>query len=128
MIKIKRLYEPKDKADGYRILVDRLWPRGVSKDKKVFDTWLKEVAPSNELRTWFSHNDDKWMEFRMRYSNELKWASKKALLRRLKDIEREKGTVTLVYSARDEEHNNAVALRDVLRRIRSQSIRTELTP
>lgn len=112
MIKIKRAYQPPEEEDGFRILVDRLWPRGVSKDKVKLDLWLKEVAPSNELRKWFGHDPEKWLEFQKRYSAELK--DKKSFLSKIKDLEKEKGTVTLIYSAKDEEHNDAVVLRDKL--------------
>ncbi len=112
MIKIKRAYQPPEKEDGFRILVDRLWSRGVSKDKAKLDLWLKEVAPSNELRKWFGHDPEKWLEFQKRYSAELK--DKKSFLSKIKDLEKEKGTVTLIYSAKDEEHNDAVVLRDKL--------------
>ncbi|MEN6592639.1 MAG: DUF488 domain-containing protein, partial [Methanobacterium sp.] len=112
MIKIKRAYQPPEEEDGFRILVDRLWPRGVSKDKAKLDLWLKEVAPSDELRKWFGHDPEKWSEFQKRYSAELK--DKKSFLSKIKDLEKEKGTVTLIYSAKDEEHNDAVVLRDKL--------------
>ena len=112
MIKIKRAYHPPEEEDGFRILVDRLWPRGVSKDKVKLDLWLKEVAPSNELRKWFGHDPEKWSEFQKRYSAELK--DKRIFLSKIKDLEKEKGTVTLIYSAKDEEHNDAVVLRDKL--------------
>lgn len=112
MIKIKRAYQPPEEEDGFRILVDRLWSRGVSKDKAKLDLWLKEVAPSNELRKWFGHDPEKWSEFQKRYSAELK--DKKSFLSKIKDLEKEKGTVTLIYSAKDEEHNDAVVLRDKL--------------
>lgn len=112
MIKIKRAYQPPEEEDGFRILVDRLWSRGVSKDKAKLDLWLKEVAPSNELRKWFGHDPEKWSEFQKRYSAELK--DKRIFLSKIKDLEKEKGTVTLIYSAKDEEHNDAVVLRDKL--------------
>ena len=108
MIKIKRVYDAPAKDDGYRILVDRLWPRGVSKEKAKVDLWLKEIAPSNELRTQFCHDPKKWGTFQKKYETELK--DKGELLRKIRQMEKEKGTVTLVYSAKDEEHNNAVAL------------------
>ena len=111
MIKIKRVYEAAAEDDGFRILVDRLWPRGISKEKAKIDLWLKEVAPSNELRKWFAHDPEKWGEFKKKYGEEL--AAKQELLKEVRRIEKEKGMVTLVYSARDMEHNNAVALRAV---------------
>ncbi|MBV6411131.1 MAG: DUF488 domain-containing protein [Burkholderiales bacterium] len=109
-IKLKRAYETPAKSDGMRILVDRLWPRGLSKARAAIDQWLKEVAPSNELRQWFGHDPEKWPEFRKRYRAELK---DNPALAELRDLSR-KGTVTLVYSAKDELHNQAVVLRQVL--------------
>lgn len=108
MIRIKRVYDQASKEDGFRILVDRLWPRGMSKDKVKVDLWLKEVAPSDDLRKWFSHDPKKWQEFKKRYEKELK--DKQELLRKMKQAEKEKGTLTILYSAKDEEHNQAVAL------------------
>lgn len=109
-IKLKRAYEAPAQSDGMRILVDRLWPRGLSKARAAIDHWLKEVAPSNELRQWFGHDPEKWPEFRKRYRAELK---DNPALAELRDLSR-KGTVTLVYSAKDELHNQAVVLRQVL--------------
>jgi len=113
--KIKRIYEKPEREDGYRILVDRLWPRGLSKDKAKIDLWIKEIAPSDETRKWFSHDPRKWEEFKKRYKNELK--DKKNLLVKIKEIENEKGTITLLYSAKEEKYNNAVALDDFLRNL-----------
>jgi uncharacterized protein YeaO (DUF488 family) len=112
MIRIKRIYEQAAEEDGFRILVDRLWPRGLSKENAKVDLWLKEVAPSGELRKWFSHDPAKWAEFKEKYGEEL--AAKQPLLREIRQMETEKGAVTLLYSARDVEHNNAVALQAVL--------------
>jgi len=112
-VRIKRVYELPDKEDGIRILVDRLWPRGLSKEKASVDLWLKDVAPSTELRKWFGHDPDKWSEFQTRYRAELK--SNKEQLMLLKQ-EAAKGTVTLVYGARDEKHNEAVVLQELLGR------------
>jgi len=112
MIRIKRVYELAAEEDGFRLLVDRLWPRGISKEKAKIDLWLKEVAPSGELRKWFSHDPAKWEEFKKRYAEEV--TGKQALLKEIRRIEKEKGTVTLLYSARDVERNNAVALKAVL--------------
>ena len=109
---IKRVYDPVSPEDGYRILVDRLWPRGVAKAKAKIDLWLKEVAPSTELRQWFGHDPAKWIEFRKRYFAELKTNPALATLRELTA----KGTVTLVYAAADTEHCNATALREYLQR------------
>jgi uncharacterized protein YeaO (DUF488 family) len=113
MRKIKRAYEEPEKDDGYRILVDRLWPRGLPKQKAKIDLWIKEIAPSNETRKWFSHDPGKWEDFKKRYRNELK--DKEGLLGRIKQIEREKGTITLLYSAKEKKYNNAVALDEILR-------------
>jgi uncharacterized protein YeaO (DUF488 family) len=112
VIRIKRIYEPAVEEDGFRVLIDRLWPRGIKKEKAKIDTRLKEVAPSNELRKWFSHDPKKWERFKKKYAEEL--ASKQELLKEIRQIEKEKGTVTLLYSARDLEHNNAAALKAVL--------------
>lgn len=113
MVKIKRVYEsPSD--DGKRILVDRLWPRGVTKEKASVDIWLKDIAPSTSLRKWFGHNPEKWEEFKKRYFDELK--NNKEQVSRLED-EIKKGTVTLIYSAKDEVHNQAVVLKDLLNKL-----------
>jgi uncharacterized protein YeaO (DUF488 family) len=111
MIKLKRAYDPVSAADGRRLLVERLWPRGLSKDKVKLDGWLREVAPTTELRKWFGHDPAKWREFRRRYFAELE--SRPESWRSIVSRARH-GTVTLVYSSHDEEHNNAVALRDYL--------------
>ena len=113
MLKLKRAYDPAAKSDGQRILVDGLWPRGIPKTKLRVDAWVKEVAPSAPLRKWFSHDAAKWDEFRKRYARELDahpeaWRPIRAAAR--------KGKVTLIYGARDAEHNNAVALREYLAR------------
>ena len=113
MIEVKRVYEDAGSGDGFRILVDKLWPRGLSKDKAKVDLWLKEIAPSDRLRRWFSHDPGKWEGFQKRYAKEL--ASKKGLLKEIGQIEREKGTVTLLFSAKEERYNNAVALRNALK-------------
>jgi uncharacterized protein YeaO (DUF488 family) len=111
MLKLKRVYEKPSKDDGFRILVERLWPRGLSKDRAAVDLWLKEVAPSPELRKWFAHDPAKWEEFRRRYGKELEMKSTEIDL--LLDKSRE-GTVTLVYAAHDEEHNSALLLKQHL--------------
>ena len=115
IIKIKRIYYLPAKEDGFRTLVDRLWPRGLSKNKAKVDLWLKDIAPSDELRKWFAHDPKKWEEFKNKYKVELK--DKKELLGKIKQAEKEKGVVTLVYSAKDEEHNNAVAIINILRKV-----------
>lgn len=114
MIKIKRIYDPSEKEDGYRILIDRLWPRGLTKEKAKIDLWLKEIAPSNDLRKWFAHDPEKWEEFKNKYKEELK--TKQELLHKIKQLEKEKKTVTMLYSAKEKEHNNAVALSDFLKK------------
>jgi uncharacterized protein YeaO (DUF488 family) len=108
MIKIKRVYDPPAKEDGYRILIDRLWPRGLTKERAKIDLWLKEIAPSNDLRKWYSHDPEKWEEFKKRYEKELK--NKQNLLAKIKQLEKEKGKITLLYSTKETEYNNAVAL------------------
>ena len=110
-IKIKRVYEKPEKEDGFRILVDRLWPRGLTKEKAGIDIWLKDIAPSTELRKWFGHDADKWSEFGKRYRHELKGKEEQMSL--LKD-QVKKGMVTLVYGAKDEEHNEALVLKQLL--------------
>jgi uncharacterized protein YeaO (DUF488 family) len=112
-IKIKRVYEQPDETDGTRVLVDRLWPRGLTKVKAQVDIWLKEIAPSTQLRKWFGHDPGKWAEFKMRYRAELEEnEDQTAVLKR----EIRKGAVTLVYGAKDKEHNEAVVLREFLMR------------
>ena len=108
MIRTKRIYEEPAGDDGLRVLVDRLWPRGVSKEEARIDRWEKDLAPTNELRRWFGHDPAKWEEFLRRYRAELE--DRKELLARLRR-EANEGAVTLLYAARDETHNNAVALK-----------------
>ena len=115
-VKVKRVYEEPSPTDGYRVLVDRVWPRGVSKETAAVDEWLKSVAPSTELRKWFGHDPAKWTEFRRRYFAEL--AAGPEGLDDLQGRARASGTLTLVYSARDTERNQAVALREWLMRQR----------
>ncbi len=110
-IKIKRAYEPSEKADGFRILVDRLWPRGIKKEDAHFDIWLKEIAPSTELRKWFNHETEKWEEFNKKYSTELKGSP---ALEELLELLKKHKTITLVYGAKDEQHNQAVVLKEFL--------------
>lgn len=110
-VRIKRAYEAPSADDGTRVLVDRLWPRGVRKADAAIDHWAKELAPSTELRKWFGHDPARWEEFRQRYAAELREQGE--ALDRLRALA-EKGPVTLVYAAHDEEHNDAVVLRDVL--------------
>ena len=110
-VRLKRAYEAAEAADGTRILVDRLWPRGVSKQEAALDDWMKDIAPSTELRQWFGHEPSRWAEFQRRYKAELRGHA--AELERLRGIAA-KGALTLVYGARDEVHDDAVVLRDVL--------------
>ena len=108
-IQIKRVYEKPDPKDGFRILVDRLWPRGLTKEKAAVDLWLKDIAPSTELRKWFGHDPEKWKEFQKKYLKELK--ENKEAVDTLKE-HLKKGTVTLLYAAKDEAHNEAEMLKD----------------
>ena len=112
-VRLKRAYDPAASADGYRVLIDRLWPRGVSRERAKLDDWEKELPPSTELRQWFGHDPRRFEEFRRRYIEELRAQRPRlmALRRRARD-----GTLTLVYSAQDSEHNDAVVLAEVLRR------------
>ena len=112
-VRLKRAYEPAIAADGYRVLIDRLWPRGVSRERAKLDSWQKDLAPSTELRQWFGHNPSRFEEFRRRYIDEL--GDQRARLTALRKRARE-GTLTLVYAAHDSEHNDAVVLAQVLRR------------
>ena len=111
MIKIKRVYDPATPEDGKRILIDRLWPRGIKKEEAKIDEWLKDIAPSGELRKWFSHDPSKYQEFKKRYLKELQ--KKSELLQEIRK-ETKKETVTLLFSAKDTEHNNATVLKEIL--------------
>jgi uncharacterized protein YeaO (DUF488 family) len=113
MIKLKRAYDTVSRTDGKRIFVERLWPRGISKTKLAIDSWQKDVGPSTELRQWFSHDPEKWAEFRRRYFREL--GARRSAWQPILSSARH-GTVTLVYSSHDTQHNNAVALQEYLRR------------
>ncbi len=113
MILTKRVYEKSWKHDGFRVLVDRLWPRGLTKEKAKVDLWLKEIAPTDELRKWFHHQEGNWNEFVKRYKAEL--GKKKELLSELKKLQKEHGTVTLLYGSKDEKQNQAVVLASVLK-------------
>ena len=121
-VRIKRAYAPADAADGYRVLIDRLWPRGVTKAEASIDEWRHELAPSNELRRWFGHDPMRFVEFRKLYVEELR--ERGAMLTDLRRRARA-GTLTLVYGARDEEHNDAVVLRGVLTRGAAKASRLE---
>jgi uncharacterized protein YeaO (DUF488 family) len=111
MIKLKRVYDPPSASDGQRILVERLWPRGVSKEKANVQMWLKEVAPSAELRKWYKHDLSKWEEFQKRYRGEL--AKNEDMIEEIEEMAA-KGPVTFVYAARDENHNSALVLKKYL--------------
>jgi len=113
MIHCKRVYEAPERGDGHRVLVDRLWPRGLKREKADLDEWLKDIAPSDELRHWFGHEPAKWPEFERRYHAELSSPDMQAQLAHLRKLAKSK-TVTLLYAARDEEHNNALVLKEVL--------------
>ena len=113
MVKIKRVYAEPDPGDGRRILVDRLWPRGVAKARAGVDWWLKEIAPSDELRRWFGHDSARWPEFQSRYRQELE--AQVPLLNELRGMAARE-TITLLFAAKDEEHNNAVLLKELLAR------------
>jgi uncharacterized protein YeaO (DUF488 family) len=112
MIKLKRVYDQPEKEDGFRILVERLWPRGMTKEKAKIDQWLREVAPSQELRKWYGHDLDKWNEFQRRYREELN--SNPQAIDELRALIEQHPTVSFVYAAKDEQHNSALLLRDYL--------------
>ncbi len=108
MIEIKRIYEKYSPDDGYRILIDRLWPRGVLKNNAHVDLWLKEIAPTDHLRKWFSHDPKKWNVFKKKYIKELN--ENKSIVDKIKNLKNYHDTITLIYAAKDEQHNNAVVL------------------
>ena len=110
-VQIKRVYEEPSTSDGKRILIDRLWPRGLTKEKAKVDLWLKDIAPSTELRQWFGHDPSKWNEFKKRYHDELK-KNCEIIVKLIEQLKT--GKVTLVYGAKDEEHNDAVVLKEYL--------------
>lgn len=114
MVRIKRVYEPAAKEDGYRVLVDRLWPRGMKKEAAKIDLWMKDIAPSDQLRKSFHHDVAKWPNFQKKYKAELK--TKKEWLSQLKKLEKEHGKVTLLFGARDPEHNQAAILAKTLKK------------
>ena len=113
MIQLKRVYQEPGPRDGMRILVDRLWPRGVKKEAARIQEWRKDLAPSDSLRRWFKHDPEKWSEFRKRYRKELSGGNNKEELRRLAGLAKRK-RITLIYGAADEEHNHAVVLKELL--------------
>ncbi|MCL5736325.1 MAG: DUF488 family protein [Actinobacteria bacterium] len=112
MIKTKRIYEPAEPEDGYRVLVDRLWPRGLRRDEAKLDLWLKDIAPSAELRKWFGHDPGRWEEFRVRYKRELTTKAKEVDM--LLEIEQREDTLTLLFAAKDEARNQARVLAEFL--------------
>ncbi len=111
MVNVKRIYDPVSSEDGKRIYIDRLWPRGLKKSDALFDEWLKEISPSTELRKWFGHDPAKWEEFKKRYKKELE--DKKEIMEKLKK-EAKRKKITLLYSASETEHNNAIAMKEFL--------------
>ena len=111
MVKIKRIYDPVSPEDGKRIYIDRLWPRGLKKSDALFGEWLKEISPSNELRKWYSHDPAKWQEFKKRYKKELE--DKKEIIEKLKKEARHE-KITLLYSTKETEYNNAVAMKEFI--------------
>lgn len=113
---LKRAYEPPSEKDGRRVLVDRVWPRGVSKEALQLDAWYRDLAPSTQLRKWFGHDPERWPDFKKRYSAELRRPELRERLQELAALGK-RGKVTLVFGARDEEHNQAIVLRDVLKRL-----------
>ena len=119
-IKIKRVYESPANSDGFRILVDRLWPRGLTKSEAKINLWLKEIAPSNELRKWFNHDSEKWLVFNKKYQKELE--SKFELIGMVNQLEKENGAISLLYSAKNEKNNNAVALKMIISSLRNTAI------
>jgi uncharacterized protein YeaO (DUF488 family) len=122
-ILLKRAYDKAAKTDGYRILVDRLWPRGIKKSDLRLHTWAKELAPSTALRKWFGHDATRWSEFRSRYRKELATPRVRQLIRELLADATSAPAITLIYGARDTEHNEAVVLREKIRRFRIPSVR-----
>ena len=110
-VRLKRPYEPPAASAGTRVLIDRLWPRGVRKDAAALDLWLKDIGPSTELRKWFGHEPSRWAEFRRRYADEI--AQKPQLLAQLRDIARQ-GVLTMGYAANDEQHNDALVLQELI--------------
>lgn len=112
-IRLRRVYDPPDESDGYRVLVDRVWPRGVSKEAARLDAWVRDLAPSHELRRWFGHDPDRWAQFRERYLDELRQHEEALDELAARAV---KATVTLLYGARDERHNNAVVVREAIER------------
>ncbi len=122
MLKVKRVYDPVESSDGWRVLMDRLWPRGLNKEQAHIDGWYRELGPSDELRKWFSHDPSKWEEFRKRYKLELLATEKQRILRDIAAMA-ENGDLTIVYSSREPTYNNAVVLREVIADLMSRKPR-----
>jgi uncharacterized protein YeaO (DUF488 family) len=116
-VRIKRAYDLPARGDGFRVLVDRVWPRGVSKDEIGIDVWAKDLAPTTKLRQWFGHDPERWTEFRKRYERELHEAAAADRIRELIDEAKGKRVITLVYGAKDEEHNQAVVLQGLFEKL-----------
>ncbi|QKJ30404.1 DUF488 domain-containing protein [Mucilaginibacter mali] len=112
-VKIKRIYEPFAKSDGFRILIDRLWPRGIKKEGTHIDKWMKDIAPSTQLRKWFDHDPEKWDEFRMKYHHEL---NESDAMKEMAAIINEQATATLLYGAKEEKYNHAIVLQELLKK------------
>jgi uncharacterized protein YeaO (DUF488 family) len=112
VIRLKRAYESSEAGDGYRVLVERLWPRGISKEHAKVDLWIKDAGASPELRTWFGHDPEKWEEFRRKYFEEMR--TRPEVIKDLRDVIRKHDTVTFLFAAHDTEHNNALALKEFL--------------
>lgn len=121
MFEARRIYNPPEPDEGFRVLVDRLWPRGLSKAEAGVDEWLRDIAPSDALRKWFAHDPLRWAEFKRRYREELR--DKKTQVKALRDLEKEHGRVTLLFAAKDEAHNNARALAEILGRSRPGQVK-----
>jgi uncharacterized protein YeaO (DUF488 family) len=122
-IRIKRAYDAPARGDGFRVLVDRVWPRGLSKDDLQIDLWVKEIAPSTKLRQWFGHDPERWMEFRERYERELKDTDAHDEIRNIIASAKDTFVITLVYGAKDAEHNQAVVLKGVFEKLSGSSPR-----
>jgi len=112
MITLRRVYDPEKPGEQYKVLVDRLWPRGISKEKAGWNEWIKEISPSNELRKWYNHDPGKWEKFKTLYKVELNY--KQDILQKLRQLEKEHGTLTLLYSSREHVYNNAAALKEFI--------------
>jgi uncharacterized protein YeaO (DUF488 family) len=112
MITLRRVYDQEEPGENYKVLVDRFWPRGISKEKAGWHEWIRDLAPSNELRKWYNHDPGKWEQFKSMYREEL--SDKQDLLKRLRQLEKEHGTLALLYSSKEEVLNNAAALKEIL--------------